>query len=61
MSEASNVEEQLLELRAENESLRREALMKYGTEVGAVINVDYMTNPKNDVSATGLAVRFKGE
>jgi hypothetical protein len=43
-----------------NESLRREALMKYGTEVDAVINVDYMTNPKNDVSATGLAVRLVG-
>lgn len=44
-----------------NELLRRRALFLYGTKVDAVINVAYQGNPRNDVFATGLAVRFTGE
>lgn len=32
-----------------------------GAEVDAVVDVDHLTNPGNDVSATGLALRSKGE
>jgi len=42
-----------------NEAVRREALLRYGLKVDGVINVEYMTNPKNDVSATGLAVAYR--
>ncbi len=44
-----------------NELSRRYALLEYGPGVDAVINVSYQVNPRRDVSATGLAVRFKGE
>lgn len=41
-----------------NELVRRRALFLYGASVDAVINVAYQTNPRHDVNATGLAVRF---
>ncbi len=41
-----------------NDALRREALMQFGRKVDAIINVNYMTNPRHDVSATGVAIRF---
>jgi hypothetical protein len=40
-----------------NEILAALAILKYGTAVDGVINVNYESDPANDVFATGLAVR----